>query len=91
EIPGFYRFKLKGKTIARASFNVDHREGDLRRIDKNTLLKSFDGEGTTADIQSTTGWEPVLNLRGKPLWGWFLVAAMCVVGIELTCLGIWKR
>ncbi|QDT94973.1 vWA domain-containing protein [Gimesia aquarii] len=91
EIPGFYRFKLKGKTIARASFNVDHREGDLSRIDKNTLLKSFDGEGTTADIQSTTGWEPMLNLRGRPLWGWFLVAAMCVVGIELACLGIWKR
>jgi hypothetical protein len=33
----------------------------------------------------------VLRVRGRPLWGWFVAAAMIFIAFELLMLGIWRR
>jgi len=37
------------------------------------------------------GFDPILPLRGTQLWGWLMAAALGFVGLELFCLGYWRR
>jgi len=90
-LPGFYRFKIGDETVGRAALNVDPRESNLERIDRETLLQSFHATGSQPAVESVSGWEPLANLRGRSLWGWCLATTMCAFGIELFLLGYWKR
>jgi len=90
-LPGFYRFKVGDRTVARAALNLDPRESNLERIDRESLLRSFNTNGTRMTLESAASWEPLANLRGRPLWGWCLATTMCAFGIELFLLGYWKR
>jgi hypothetical protein len=90
-LPGFYRFRIGDQTVAAAALNVDARESNLERIDRESLLRCFDRSGTRSALQSAEGWEPLANLRGRPLWGWCLASTMAAFGIEMFLLGYWKR
>jgi hypothetical protein len=90
-LPGFYRFKVGDQTVAQAALNLDPRESNLERVDRESLLRCFDINGTRMALESAAGWEPLANLRGRPLWGWCLATTMCAFGIELFLLGYWKR
>ena len=90
-LPGFYRFKIGDQTVGQAALNVDPRESNLERIDRESLLRCFDMSGTRSAVQSAEGWEPLANLRGRPLWGWCLASTMAAFGIEMLLLGYWKR
>jgi hypothetical protein len=90
-LPGFYHFKIGEQTVGQAAFNIDPRESNLERIDRESLLRSFNASGSRPALESAAGWEPLANLRGRPLWGWCLATTMCAFGIELFLLGYWKR
>ncbi|HEX4071745.1 MAG TPA: BatA and WFA domain-containing protein [Planctomycetaceae bacterium] len=90
-LPGFYRFQLGDQTVATAALNVDPRESNLERIDRESLLHCFDMKATRPALEGAAGWEPLANLRGRPLWGWCLATTMAAFGIELFLLGYWKR
>jgi hypothetical protein len=90
-LPGFYRFRTGDQTIAAAALNIDARESNLERIDRETLLASLGKSSTKLSLESAAGWEPLANLRGRPLWGWCLATTMCAFGIEMFLLGYWKR
>ena len=64
--PGFYHFMRDENMIASVAMNVDKREHDLSRIDRDSLLQQFETEGLQLDVQTADGWEPLSNLRGSP-------------------------
>jgi len=90
-LPGFYHLRIGDQTVATAALNVDPRESNLERIDRDSLLRCFNRNGTSPTLQGAEGWEPLANLRGRPLWGWCLASTMAAFGIELFFLGYWKR
>jgi hypothetical protein len=89
--PGFYRFQLGEKTIASIAVNIDKRESDLERIERDSLLRCFGIDAPRLTVQGADDWEPLGKLRGRPLWGWCLGVALAAFGIELICLGYWRR
>jgi hypothetical protein len=91
EQPGVYRLQRSQQTVGLAAVNIDPRESDLRRLDRAALARQFETAGVAMDVQNIDGRQPVLNLHGRPLWGWCLAAAMFVAGVELLCLGWWRR
>jgi hypothetical protein len=91
QLPGFYLVQSAGKTLAAAAINVDPHESDLRRVDRTELSGRLENAGMRIETVAAGDWEPLGNLRGRPLWGSLLVAAMVVVGIELFLLGLWRR
>ena len=52
-LPGFYRFKIGDQTVGQAApLNVDPRESNLERIDRETLLHSFNATGSQPAVES---------------------------------------
>jgi hypothetical protein len=90
-LPGFYHLRIGDQIVATAALNIDSRESNLERIDRDSLVGCFNGSGTRLTLQSAAGWEPLANLRGRPLWGWCLASTMALFGVELFFLGYWKR
>lgn len=91
ELPGFYRLRLDDRDMATAALNLDPRESNLERIDREPLLHCFDRKGAKLSLQDADGWEPLANMRGRPLWGWCLASTMVAFGIEMFLLGYWRR
>lgn len=91
DMPGFYRLQRESETLASFAVNIDARERDLRRIPSELLSKQFQSDGAQFHLHSAGSWDPILDLHGRPLWGWFFTLAMVFVGLELICLSIWKR
>jgi len=90
-LPGFYHLRIGDQPVAVAALNVDPRESNLERIDRDSLLRCFTESSTRLTLQTADNWEPLANLRGRPLWGWCLASTMAFFGIELFFLGYWKR
>jgi hypothetical protein len=90
-LPGFYRVEQAGQPLAVAAINLDPREGDLRRIDRQALLAELERQGLALDTAPLEGFQPAVDLRGDPLWGFMLAAAMAALGAELLCLAWWRR
>jgi hypothetical protein len=91
ELPGFYRIVHGGETLSTAAVNLDGREGDLRRMDEQTLRDHLENDRATLQVKLEQSRGPILSVRGLPLWNWCVLAAMVFVGVELLLLGIWKR
>ncbi|MDP7348646.1 MAG: hypothetical protein QF735_10455, partial [Phycisphaeraceae bacterium] len=91
ERPGFYRLMQGERTLATAAANLDPRESDLRRAPAEELTQQLQQHGLGVDVHDATGDESVAHVRGRPLWGWMIVAAMVVLGIELALVAYWKR
>lgn len=91
ERPGFYRLEQGGRTLATAAANLDPRESDLRRTPPADLTRLLQQHGLGVEVRDATGAESIADVRGRPLWGWMIVAAMIVLGIELALVAYWKR
>jgi len=90
-LAGFYEVHVNGRLAASAAANLDPREGDLRRIDADTLRKDLAAPGVALEVQGADQAGPVLRLQGTPLWPWFVLGAMAAIALELTLVAIWKR
>jgi hypothetical protein len=91
KVTGIYRVRGAEGILGAAAINLDPRESDLRRIEADRLTQQLRGQGIQTETASASGWEPVLDLQGRPLWGSFFVAALCAIGLELFLLGLWKH
>jgi hypothetical protein len=88
---GFYQVQVDDQMLGAAAVNLDPRESDLRRVTAEQLTDRLRGQGVQTETAATTGWDPVLNLEGRPLWGTFFVTALCAIGAELLLLGWWRK
>ena len=89
---GIYVASQHGEPIGMAAANMDPRESDLRRLDLDRLREKFLARGTRAGVAAATdGDEGALQWRGRPLWGWMLLVALAVLGLEMALVGYWRR
>lgn len=91
KLPGFYDILQNDKAVACAAVNIDAREGDLRRTDPTVLTEHLSREDMVLKIRGRDEAGPILRVRGRPLWPWFVLAAMAAVCLELILLCIWKQ
>ena len=90
-LPGFYQVRRGSELVDTVAIGVDPRESDLARVQRTELLARLDAAGVQLDLREMDDWDPLVEMRGQQVWGWFVLAAMCAMGLELLCLGIWKR
>jgi hypothetical protein len=92
ERAGFYVVRSGDKTLGAAAINLDPRESDLKRLDVARLAERFQVHGIHTETAAVSaGFEPVLNLTGRPLWGTCFVIALTAIGAELLLLGLWRK
>ena len=89
--PGIYHARSAGQSLGAVSINIDPRESDLRRMDSTRLSERMVAQGINSEMQQAAGWDPILNLEGRPLWGSMFAAALCMIGLEMFLLGLWRR
>jgi len=88
---GFYQLQAEDRLLQVAAVNLAPQESDLKRVSAERLTDRLRGQGVQTETAAATGWDPVLNLDGHPLWGTCFVVALCAIGVELLLLGWWKR
>ena len=92
--PGFYQLQPNSQAISTAAINIDSRESDLRRADEAVLARQLEagGNGGAApEFNELNQSGPIVQLRGQPMWNWFIAAAMGALALELLMLGVWRR
>ena len=91
ESPGIYRVHDGQNVIAARAVNLSPRESDLRRLELGPVEQSLVASGVTVLSSSDDSSSPVGRIRGEPLWGRFFTGALCLIGLELFLLGLWRR
>ncbi len=90
-VPGIYRIRSGRDTVGAFTVNVDPQESDLRTLETDQFTQALTQiEGVDA-VRGATSWEGAINLKGRPLWGWFVVFGMAFAATELCLLGWWRR
>lgn len=89
--PGIYEARRSGQAVAMAAVNVDERESDLRAIPSLRVAEALNQAGLEVTGSDMRADAPPLALRGRPLWGWALLAALCSVAMEMLLLAYWRR
>lgn len=89
---GFYRWQQGPATLGLAAVQLDPRESDLRPLPGPALAERIASRSNTA-VNATTLNDPgnTLDLRGRSLWGWALLAALGLLCVEMGLLGGWRR
>ncbi|MCE9591988.1 MAG: BatA domain-containing protein [Planctomycetes bacterium] len=88
--PGMYTVRSGDQTLAMRAVNVDPRESDLRRADPAELDRALRAGGSGIEVRA--GEEAMSPpLRGEPLWGWAILAAMAVLAAEMLVQVRWAR
>jgi hypothetical protein len=79
---GFYHLPgADGRDLLSFAVNPDPEQSDLRVMDPSVLPDRADGENTSASfVGNTTDYH--LLLRGKPVFHWFILAALAFLLIE---------
>lgn len=90
DTPGFYVTQQGDAVLGVEPVNIDPKESDLRRISADALRSALHTTDVEADIQHA-GVGPALQLHGKALWGWLLLGALTMFGVEMALLGYWRR
>lgn len=89
--PGCYRIRQTGEVIDAVAVNLDPRESELTTLP----LESFRGGQTNPGLHlagpSGDAWQRPIDLRGQPLWGMMVLAAMAALGIESGLLAWWRQ
>lgn len=88
---GFYRVCVDGEPVGSAAVNVNALEsnlqtlavGDLRQLAHIDRDKFYAASGSLASIDRL--------MEGKALWHYFLLAAICLLGLEQILVLLWKR
>lgn len=91
ESPGFHAVYHNDVKVADIAVNVDQRESDLSAIDSVTLEAALASNGTNIEVASAGVDAEYVTLRGQPVWQWFVVAAMLMIGCEMAILAVWNR
>jgi len=80
--PGFYQLRGSDDRVLLAfAANTDPEQSDLRTIDPTVLPNRADGSHTEAAyVGATSDYE--LLLRGRPVFHWFLLAALAFLLLE---------
>jgi len=60
-------------------------------MDEQTLRDRLAGRGHLLQVKGSQMKGEILNLRGRPMWAWCVLAAMVFIALELGLLGLWKR
>ncbi len=90
-MPGVYAATQDGAVLGRAAVDPDPRESDLRRVDAAVLAERLTRQGAEVAVYALEADDEVLALRGKPVWGYLLLAAMGLLAVEMALLGYWRR
>jgi len=88
---GFYRVCVKDETIGSVAVNINELESDLetlnvpnlRELTKIERQRFYAASGSLASLDRL--------VEGRPLWHYFLMAAICLLGVEQILVMIWKR
>lgn len=91
ETPGIYEFHHGKTQLAAAAFHIDPRESDPQALTPSGIVSHFQNipSATTPPLGTTTG--TLSGAEGHPFWGSCVGAAMCLIGLELLLIGIWRR
>jgi hypothetical protein len=90
-LPGIYQIRSGNEVVAAFTVNVDPRESDLRTIEADQFKVAVAQIDGAEGVRATPSWEGAIDLRGRPLWGWFVVFGMAFAATELFLLGWWRR
>lgn len=89
--PGFLQVAQGDRVVGQIGLHIDPRESDLRRLEPAHLAEQLRRVGASARVHEATADRPVLDLRGRPLWGWLVAVALLALGLEMALLGWWRR
>ncbi len=89
--PGFYRVRAGGREIDSSAVNLDPAESNLQTLSAEELQTALNQGSISADRLTEARWTQPLDLEGRPLWGWMIVVAMTLAGLEMSLLGWWRR
>ncbi|MBI1370574.1 MAG: hypothetical protein GC162_18205 [Planctomycetes bacterium] len=87
---GFYTIFDGERPVHYLAVNPDPRESDLRQSDPRVLQASLKAGGAAVAVNGATDDVP-LELRGRPLWYWFVLASMGVFAVEMLLLRKYSR
>lgn len=88
--PGFYTTEQDETILAITAINMDPRESDLRRISADEIQDAIHASGVEVDASHDSSGT-VMAIGGRPLWGWAMMIALTLFGIEMALLGYWKQ
>ncbi|MFT5263976.1 MAG: hypothetical protein ACI8YQ_002720 [Polaribacter sp.] len=90
---GYYSLFLnEGEQLANYAFNYDRKESDLAYFNETDLEALGNNRIKVIQTNSSTDLTPLIGerSRGVVLWRWFLIAALCFLGLEILLLRLWK-
>jgi len=87
--PGFYTWRVDGRTLEVQAVNVDPRESDLRVLPHETVAGWLTGSGTSATARDP--YSLGLVDRGSDLWPWLVLVGLAALATESFLLGWWRR
>jgi len=88
---GFYRVLRNDQPVGDVAMNIDARESDLRPLDAAAITEQLKTPSVTVEVKGQATEGDILDVRGQPLWHWFVLAAMAMIGLELGLLAVWNR
>lgn len=91
--PGIYRTRQGGRTVDGFAANVHAEESDLRQLPlANIAGRTQPGAETAvlADPDASAGRAIREMHEGRPVWHWFVLAALCFLGLELWLTTVWR-
>lgn len=90
---GYYSLFLnEGEQLADYAFNYDRKESDLAYFNEADLEALGNNRIKVIQTNGSTDLTPLIGerSRGVVLWRWFLIAALCFLGLEVLLLRLWK-
>lgn len=89
---GFYSLCQGPATLGWAAVNLDPLESDLRPMDVGVIVTQLERSGSGLAIHAgRDSTEALAAQQGRPIWGWALLVALGVMGLEMALLGWWRR
>jgi len=90
DAPGFYTVKQGDAVLGVAAVNLDPRESDLRRVGADELQSALSAGVVKAGVPNANS-PAGLGAHGRAVWGWLVLVAMGLFGIEMGLQGYWQR
>jgi hypothetical protein len=91
ETTGFYRIDAGEAHAGSVAVNVDPRESNLEALTVEQLRELANVPRDRFLATTATDIDAVgALLAGRPLWHWFLLAALCLAGVEQALAWVWR-
>ncbi|MBX7255615.1 MAG: BatA and WFA domain-containing protein [Candidatus Hydrogenedentes bacterium] len=90
--PGFYRVYAGDRCMGAIPVNIDPRESNLESLTEAQLLELTQRKDGGVEVASGSDASAIMKaIEGKPLWHYFLVAALCALALEQGLLLALRR